>query len=916
MKRLYFGYMAMVLPTVAGGEQQPGVTAKVHRSSSARFPACGGTVGRCAFWTLLLLLVLANKAEASHFRYGNISWRVVGSDASKRTIEFKISQAWRGTPALGESPYGSTLDFGDNTTQDFAVAATAVNATDNYYYGQATLTHTYAANGDYTVSAGGCCRIPTLVNNASGAYNITSVVNVGTGNSSPVSTLSPIVNLPEGTTSTSFQVPANDPDNDPLTYSLATSTDMGGIAFTNPSGLAINGATGLVTLNTTDKAVGQLYNAALKISDGKTIILLDFLIEITPKSAAPKFDYSVTPANGSVYQIPPGRTVSFGVKATDDDAGDVVTLRGIGLPSGSTMAPALPTSGNPVQSSFSWTPDMNSLGTNVINFVAQDKNGAQTYSSVTVQVSLRPTFDVPPSPLNGSTAQFAPGAAVRYTIQASAPDPNDRVRLVAAQHLPAGAALTAPLPTAAGNPTSTQLAWTPVIANWGMHTVLFTAANTHGEATDHSFNIVVNTPPTVVSAPVTTAIIGRLYSYSIKVNDPDVPYGDSLHIVATTKPAWLSLKDNGNGTATLSGTPQAGDAGGHNVVLVAEDTYHHGYDQTIAKQAFAIQVVACNTSLAATGTNPSCFGSRNGAIALAVSGGTAPFTYSWTGPSNFTATSKDVAALAAGTYTVTVADANQCGASAQVTLTQPAPVAAPTIAVVPDNNVYTGGTSTTLYLGYGPQSATLTASGSVSYSWSPAAGLSSSTVAEPVFTASAPGTYTYTVTATSQSGCTATQRVTLTVVEARCGGGGNNQKVLVCHNGHEICISVNAVPAHIGNPSHDDYLGSCHSAPVACSATPITDSAVAGDGSTVFDISPNPFSASTAVHFRLPQQGPVQLRVYDSQGAPVATLYEGVAAGGRDYSLSLNAQHLNTGIYFCQLVANGKTENQRIVLTR
>jgi len=49
-----------------------------------------------------------------------------------------------------------------------------------------------------------------------------------------------------------------------------------------------------------------------------------------------------------------------------------------------------------------------------------------------------------------------------------------------------------------------------------------------------------------------------------------------------------------------------------------------------------------------------------GSIDLSVSGGVGPFTYSWTGPSGFTATTEDLSGLPYGIYTVTVTD-KYCG---------------------------------------------------------------------------------------------------------------------------------------------------------------------------------------------------------------------------------------------------------------
>lgn len=52
---------------------------------------------------------------------------------------------------------------------------------------------------------------------------------------------------------------------------------------------------------------------------------------------------------------------------------------------------------------------------------------------------------------------------------------------------------------------------------------------------------------------------------------------------------------------------------------------------------------------------------NDGALDLSISGGTAPFTYQWTGPNNFTAATEDLSSLSAiGEYCVTITDASGC----------------------------------------------------------------------------------------------------------------------------------------------------------------------------------------------------------------------------------------------------------------
>lgn len=90
-----------------------------------------------------------------------------------------------------------------------------------------------------------------------------------------------------------------------------------------------------------------------------------------------------------------------------------------------------------------------------------------------------------------------------------------------------------------------------------------------------------NHVPHFTSEPDTLAIIGEYYSYEIVVDDPD-PF-DSISITAEVLPGWLSLLDNGDGTAMLSGTPD--QTGTFEVLLKASD----GLSDTI--QEFNIDAV-------------------------------------------------------------------------------------------------------------------------------------------------------------------------------------------------------------------------------------------------------------------------------------------------------------------------------------
>lgn len=51
---------------------------------------------------------------------------------------------------------------------------------------------------------------------------------------------------------------------------------------------------------------------------------------------------------------------------------------------------------------------------------------------------------------------------------------------------------------------------------------------------------------------------------------------------------------------------------------------------------------------------------NNSAIDLSVTGGTAPYSFQWSGPNGFTGSSEDISGLTSGVYNVTVTDANGC----------------------------------------------------------------------------------------------------------------------------------------------------------------------------------------------------------------------------------------------------------------
>jgi len=139
-----------------------------------------------------------------------------------------------------------------------------------------------------------------------------------------------------------------------------------------------------------------------------------------------------------------------------------------------------------------------------------------------------------------------------------------------------------------------------------------------------------------------------------------------------------------------------------------------------------------------------------------VSGGTAAYSYSWSGPNGFNATGSPVTInslqpASAGTYTVTVTDANGCETACAATLAiNPAPPA-PTAA---NNEPILAGMTLNL---------TASTVDDTTYSWTGPNGFTSTNQNPSIMNAPLGASGTYTVTVTDSNGCTAAGSTTAVI---------------------------------------------------------------------------------------------------------------------------------------------------------
>jgi hypothetical protein len=250
--------------------------------------------------------------------------------------------------------------------------------------------------------------------------------------------------------------------------------------------------------------------------------------------------------------------------------------------------------------------------------------------------------------------------------------------------------------------------------------------------------------------------------------------------------------------------------------------------------------------------------------------------------------------------TLTVTDSHDQTSSCTATVTVTGTYPAPTITVSPSPTV-TGLDANTIYLGYGQEYVTLSATGGTSYSWSPTTDLSCSSCSSPTFSPTAAGTYTFTVTVLDGNGCSGSASVTITVLDWRC--GNNQNKVTVCHNGNTLCVAQQAVQALLNKGA---TLGGCQ--------MPKSDGTELRD--PIFTVNyPNPFHPRTSILFILPVESQVSLRVYDMFGRELCRLLDEPRPAGV-HTVEFDAHGLRSGTYIYRLDVAGQQIIRTMTLLR
>ncbi len=230
-----------------------------------------------------------------------------------------------------------------------------------------------------------------------------------------------------------------------------------------------------------------------------------------------------------------------------------------------------------------------------------------------------------------------------------------------------------------GNGTAT-LAWTTATSAPGIYHITITAHNGVGSDATQSFTLTINQAAAITSANNSAFIAGSSGSFTVSASGFPTP---ALSRTGTLPPG-VSFTDNGNGSATLSGTPGAASGGNYNFTLTA----HNGVGAD-ATQNFTLSVkqAAAITSPAASSTASFAVGAA-GTLAITSTGMPTPKLTSSGMPSAVTLTDHGdgtgmlggtPASGTVGSYTVTITAQNGVGADATQTITLQVNKATPTI---------------------------------------------------------------------------------------------------------------------------------------------------------------------------------------------------------------------------------------------
>jgi hypothetical protein len=402
---------------------------------------------------LLCLLLVANNASATHFRYGTFRWEK--NLAHPNPAEFKVrvtydvgarwSFPWgtvvstcppspfvpTGSTGTGNCPpVGATVNFGAvvfnkpvkvNTATTATIASismspvvSSVISERDLFYGQFAFDLTFSTTSnpvqlDWT----NCCRLSQILEgNNDQNWRMLTIIDAAPPNTkSPISTSLPLITVTTGQTNTLF-FPSQSFDNTINKFRISTFAESQ-LPKVVPTGFVLSTVTqGAATFV---PPVSGLYAVQMMITSfdsnnvARSSVPLDLLLEAKPFSAANP-TLALTANGPLVRTVSVGSTLNFVVTAalTPASSSFTVSISNTPLPAGATFTPVCaPCLGNVnTDYQFSWSPTLTSVSS-VICFqaIALPVGGTSTVISpgmlcMTINIGALPTSMIA-NPANG-----------------------------------------------------------------------------------------------------------------------------------------------------------------------------------------------------------------------------------------------------------------------------------------------------------------------------------------------------------------------------------------------------------------------------------------------------------------------------------------------------------------------------------
>ncbi|MGO9197050.1 MAG: beta strand repeat-containing protein [Acidimicrobiales bacterium] len=440
-------------------------------------------------------------------------------------------------------------------------------------------------------------------------------------------------------------------------------------------------------------------------------------------------------------------------------AGGTFTVETSGFPGGRTLVISDGDASLPGGVSFGDNGD----GTATLSGTPAAGTGGAYPFTITVSNGISPdavqdftlTVDQAPAITSGASTTFTVGTAGNFMVTTTG---------YPASALSESGALPTGVSFADDGDGTATLSGTPAAGTGGTYSFTITASNGVGSDATQDFTLTVDQAPAITSSASTTFTVGMAGNFMVTTTG----YPTSALSESGDLPSGVSFADDGNGTATLSGTPAPGTGGTYSLTITASNGV--GSDATQDFTLTVDQAAAITSASGATftvGTAGNFMVTTTGYPASALSeSGALPTGVSFADNGDGTATLAGTPAGGrGGTYAFTVNASNGVGSGATQDFTLTVDQApAVTSASGATFTVGTAGRFTVTTTGY-PASA-LSESGALP------SGLSFTDNGDGTATlAGTPaggrgGTYALTITASNGVGSDATQDFTLIVDKA------------------------------------------------------------------------------------------------------------------------------------------------------